>query len=157
MQWEFPYRCEPDYECLQCARRNVLFYYDGEVLDDKVKTKVEGITGCLNRPDDESYMLVKNIHQKTVCIKKGAKLGTISTVIEVPSEESVNTVVPEGTQSVQPEKVWTKEKFDEIMQMGDGLTLEQKDSIYTVLMDHREVLSTGDTDVGEVFGRKPLY
>ena len=102
IRWDFPGSHVPVAECPQCVVDKVLYYYDGEILDNKLKTKIEGISGCMDRPNSDSFVLIRKLNAGSAFIKKGSVLGTISTVIEMPSTETcVNSVMTDQNRLVE--------------------------------------------------------
>ena len=59
------FRC-PDYD-----NENVTLFYDGEVLENKLITKVQGVPGCMGLMKPESFVLLKKLNSQKEYIKEG--------------------------------------------------------------------------------------
>ena len=157
VSWKLPGELDSGYDCPKCMADNITYVYDGEIVDNHLKKKIVGFTGCLGPCDSQSFILVSRVVPQVEHVKKGDIMGTISTLVEVPIEEfsSVNTVTPvqsEMVDSTTPSQCtsWSLNRIKENMKLGPDLTPEQEAAVYTMLFTRKAVLSTGDGDVGKV-------
>ena len=150
-----------------------LLFYDGRVESARIKNFMEGEQGLLD-PVDSSNLRVRvfNSGDKKRWLHEGDIIGRCSTLIEVsdagvPSVCSVQALDAsmEHTPNDQP-TVLSRTKIEDKVKLGDHLSPEQRSQIIDMIYGQREVLSTGDNDVGltlkgkyriELTDKTPIY
>ena len=132
-----------------------VLFYDGFVESARIKNFMEGEQGLLDPVDSSTFWVqVFNSSAKKRWILEGDIIGRRTTLIEVsdagvPSVCSVQTL---DASMVHPSNdqptVLSRKEIEEKVQLGNHLTPEQRTQIIDMIYDQREVLSTGDNDVG---------
>ena len=108
------------------------FLFEGEFINDRAMSRT-GIINMINEP----HVLVKNVRSKgTVLIRKGERIGTISTIITIGN---VDPVV----------ESWDIEKLKKEIKLSDRLSSEHKDRVYEMLGKVTNSLSRGSDDIGK--------
>jgi transposase InsO family protein len=113
------------------------YYYEGKIKNKKIRG-VDGIISCLQ--DDPVVMIMNNLEQNNVTtkIRKGEKIGKISTLIELEPEE------------VESENInWSKEDIINKIDLGTQLSKVQKEQVSEMLLETQDVMSKNDKDIGK--------
>ena len=89
------------------------------------------------------FVLMQSSGSGIRTIEVGEKIGTISTIISVEDSGSF------------PVNIANREEFNQDtlknnLDLGQQLTVEQKDEVINLLNEHRSVISQGDDDVGRI-------
>ena len=141
VSWEMP-RINMQYKCSLCMDE-LSNFYDGEMKYPLISA-YSGICG----PAYESAVLI-NTEEKNQILQSGDIIGRIYSLVEVDQKE-VNVCFAEQELNGDNRNIWTREKIKEEILLGDNVSEEQKKKIHEVLYNRREVLSSGDTDIGKV-------
>ena len=109
------------------------YYYKSEIKN----RKIEGLEGILDGRDKQ--IMVRRLDSEAkndINIKKGDKVGTVSTLIEID----------EDCENIDAE--WSIEKIKDNKGIGEQLTLEMKNQVCEMLLKTQKALSKGETDIG---------
>ena len=141
--------------CPDCSGSVPVLFYDGQVESARIKNFMEGEQGLLDPVDSSTFWVqVFNSSAKKRWILEGDIIGRCTTLIEVSDAgvPSVCSVQALDASMVHPSNdqptVLSRTEIEEKVQLGNHLTPEQQTQIIDLIYDQREVLSTGDNDVG---------
>ena len=112
--------------------KSVLHYEDGG--------KREGyrtIDGLLNIEEESPEIWVQHENDTKTSVREGSFMGYVNTVVEIEADEDEEL------------KEWSKERIAEMVKVGDGLDMDQKRKVFTMLGRVKEVLSRDDNDIGK--------
>ena len=161
--------------CPSCSESVPLLFFDGLVESARIKNFMEGEQGLLDPVHSSSlWVCVFNSGSKKRKVLEGDIIGRCSSVIEVSSAgvpsvctvQALDSSVPVVQPSGEKPKVMSRTEIEEKVQLGDHLSPEQRTQIIEMIYDQREVLSTGDNDVGlalkgeyriELTSNTPIY
>ena len=119
---------------------STMYFYDGEV-DGKLGRHTTGMTGIINM--DDPFVFISSDEPGARKIKIGDNLGRLSTVIPMDSTEGFPVNL------AQPKELNLNQELRNA-DIGEQLTSVERDSVYQLLREHRNVISGGDDDVGRI-------
>ena len=114
------------------------FFFEGGVKNKKIIV----MDGILEKGNDCKVMIQRNLegnnNSRPIRIKKGDKIGKISTLIELEPDDKENEQL-----------FWTKEELREKIDIGKEINKIDTDKIFEMLLDAQEAISKGETDIGK--------
>ena len=110
-----------------------LLMYSDDDIDSKFKDKVAGISGVTN--SSNKVILLSSSSDAPIHVKKGNILGSIFSVVEIPSLDEV------------PSDLLSDDEFKSILKLPE-LSNEEKNKVLSEMKQFRSVFSKGDTDLG---------
>ena len=111
------------------------YYYRSEFKNKKV----EGIDGIIGR-NGEKHIMIQRIGSESnneMCIKKGDKVGSVSTIIEMEEDEAQCL-----------DSKWSMEDIKDIKGLSSQLTDEEREKVHKMLLKTSRALSKNDNDIG---------
>ena len=116
--------------------KNISKLGKGEYFFEGNSKCVEVNDGIISSELEQPIVMISSIEEnKKFTVKEGDKVGTVSSLIEVEKNGD--------------RKTWSRDEVEGI-KIGSGLTEEQKDQVYDVLMETQEVLGKNEYDIGNV-------
>ena len=117
-----------------------MYYYEGKI-GKQFNKRLYGVPGIVDMQNP--FVLMQSSGSGIRTIEVGEKIGTISTIISVEDSGSF------------PVNIANREEFNQDtlknnLDLGQQLTVEQKDEVINLLNEHRSVISQGDDDVGRI-------
>ena len=109
-----------------------LFLYSDCDIDQRLSDRVHGLPGVL---DIRSKFILMSSVEASTTIKKGQSLGSFSTVLQLPDNES--WPMSDGTDANIGAHL-----------LLPHLPLDQQTEVFTMFNKYKSVFSTGDSDIG---------
>ena len=136
------------------ASEEQLLLFDGS--QSGCKKNLGGITGIVQAVSGAANLLFSADARQSGTIKKGAFIFTLEAVVTLPDDD-----VQLGSSAR-----WTRTALQEASKLNGELTGHQQDEVHQILWELRDVMSTGDDDVGhagvtahriELYHDTPIY
>ena len=114
---------------------NSKLYYEGKGSNQNI----EGIDGILDAGTANKRIFLKSLYNKPEIeckIRKGEMLGTVSTIIEIDDDLKDET------------DHWSEEKLEKDIDIGNGISSNQRKEVIDLLLKLKGTLSKNDNDIG---------